>query len=64
MAGTEKVSISIGRDELRGAKRLASRLRLSLSMVITDAVRLRLEEEQREIHRVAAGLGIEVRGTK
>ena len=24
----------------------------------------RLEEEQREIHRVAAGLGIEVRGTK
>ena len=35
MAGTEKVSISIGRDELRGAKRLASRLRLSLSMVIT-----------------------------
>ncbi len=53
MAGTEKISISIGRDELRGAKVLASRLRVSLSTVITDAVRLRIEEQGRREAGVA-----------
>ncbi len=53
MPGTEKISISIGRDELRGAKVLASRLRVSLSTVITDAVRLRIEEQERREAAVA-----------
>jgi hypothetical protein len=39
MAATDKISISIGRSELRDAKRVASRLGLSLSTFITDAVR-------------------------
>jgi len=47
MGATEKISVSIGREELRGAKVLASRLHVSLSTVITDAVRLRIEEQRR-----------------
>jgi hypothetical protein len=47
MAATDKISISIGRSELRDAKRVASRLGLSLSTFITDAVRDRLAEQAR-----------------
>jgi hypothetical protein len=47
MGATEKVSITIGRDELRHAKKLAARLGLSLSTFITDAVRERLAEQER-----------------
>lgn len=47
MATTEKISVTLGRDELRGAKRLASRLGLSLSTLITDAVRRRIEDQAR-----------------
>ena len=47
MASTDKISVSIGRDELRQAKRLASRLGLSLSTFITDAVRQRIVEQER-----------------
>jgi hypothetical protein len=48
MATTEKISVTLGREELRGAKRLASRLGLSLSTFITDAVRRRIEEQARQ----------------
>jgi predicted transcriptional regulator len=47
VGATEKISISIGRQELRGAKVLASRLHVSLSTLVTDAVRLRIEEQAR-----------------
>jgi hypothetical protein len=48
MAVTEKVSITLGRAELRGAKRLASRLGLSLSTFVNDAVKRRLEAQERK----------------
>jgi hypothetical protein len=47
MATTEKVSVTIGRTELAHAKRVASRLGLSLSTFITEAVRNRVEEQAR-----------------
>lgn len=47
MATTEKISVTLGRTELQGAKRLASRLGLSLSTFITEAVRRRIEEQAR-----------------
>ena len=47
MATTDKVSVSIGSTELRQAKRLASRLGVSLSMFVTEAVRQRIAEQQR-----------------
>ena len=47
MSGTEKISITIGRGELRDARRLAARLGLSLSTFISAAVRDRLEEQAR-----------------
>jgi hypothetical protein len=46
MATTDKVSVSIGRAELRHAKRLASRLGLNLSTFITDAVRRRIADQE------------------
>lgn len=47
MTATEKISVTIGRDELAHAKRLASHLGLSLSGFITDAVRERIREQAR-----------------
>jgi hypothetical protein len=48
MAATEKISITLGREELRGAKRLATRLGLSLSTFVNDAVKRRLEAQDRK----------------
>jgi len=47
MATTAKISIALGREELRHAKQLAARNRTSLSSVITDAVRDHVEAEAR-----------------
>ena len=47
MPATEKISVTIGRKELGHAKQLASRLGVSLSGFITDAVRDRVREQQR-----------------
>ncbi len=47
MSATEKVSVTIGRGELGQAKRLASKLGVSLSGFITDAVRERVREQER-----------------
>jgi hypothetical protein len=47
MAATEKISITLGREELRSARAWAARRRLSLSTFITRAVRARIEEEKR-----------------
>ena len=54
MSTTEKISITIGRAELKHAKILASRLGLSLSTVITDAVREHVEAKARK----TAGLAV------
>lgn len=54
MNTTEKISITLGRAELQQAKVLASRLGLSLSTVITDAVREHVEAKARK----AAGLAV------
>ncbi|HEY4158165.1 MAG TPA: hypothetical protein VGM29_08705 [Polyangiaceae bacterium] len=48
MSATEKISVSIGREELRQAKQLAGRLGLSLSTFISDAVRQRIEAQARK----------------
>src|SRR5438876_588775 len=48
MPATEKISITIGREELRRAKQLASRLGLSLSTFISDAVRQRVRARERQ----------------
>jgi hypothetical protein len=48
MAATEKISITLGREELRGAKRLASELGLSLSTFVNDAVKHRLAARSRQ----------------
>ena len=47
MSATEKISVTIGRAELGQAKRLASRLGVSLSGFITDAVRERVRDQAR-----------------
>jgi hypothetical protein len=54
MNTTEKISITLGRVELQQAKSLASQLGLSLSTVITDAVREHVEAKARK----AAGLAV------
>jgi hypothetical protein len=48
MAATEKVSVTIGKDELRRAKHVASRLGLSLSTFINDAVKERVAAQARK----------------
>ena len=48
MAITTKISVALGRDELRHAKRLAARNRTSLSSVITEAVREHVEAQARK----------------
>ncbi|HKY40332.1 MAG TPA: hypothetical protein VJN18_30570 [Polyangiaceae bacterium] len=57
MSITEKISVTIGKAELVHAKRLASRLGVSLSGFITSAVREGIREQAR---REAA---LEVLGT-
>ena len=47
MPTTEKISVTIGQRELGQAKRLASKLGVSLSGFITDAVRERVREQER-----------------
>ena len=47
MAVTEKVSVAIGRDELRLAKDAAEQEGVSLSAFVTGAVRARIVERQR-----------------
>src|SRR5262245_53397236 len=48
MAATAKIRITLGREELRHAKRLASQLGLSLSTFVNDAARQRLEAQARK----------------
>src|SRR5260370_15067916 len=47
MAITQKISVAMGRDELRLAKTAADEEGLSLSAFVTRAVRERLEERRR-----------------
>jgi len=47
MATTEKISVAIGREELRLAKRAADAEGLSLSAFVTSAVRARIAEKRR-----------------
>jgi hypothetical protein len=65
MATTDKISITLGREELRSAKQLASELGLSLSTFVNEAVRERLEARarQRAGFEVLATFGPEDRAT-
>jgi hypothetical protein len=47
MAVTQKISVAMGRDELRLAKTAADEEGVSLSAFVTRAVRERLEERRR-----------------
>ena len=47
MASTEKVSVAIGREELRLARRAAHAAGMSLSAFVTSAVRSRVAEQRR-----------------
>jgi uncharacterized protein (DUF1778 family) len=47
MATTEKISVAIGRDELRLAKHAAEQDGTSLSAFVTGALRARIEERRR-----------------
>ena len=47
MATTEKISVALGRGELRLAKIAAEQDGVSLSAFVTRAVRARIEERQR-----------------
>lgn len=48
MSATEKISVAMGREELRLAKTAARQAGLSLSAYVTAAVRDRLAEERRK----------------
>ena len=48
MAITEKISVALGRDELRLARTAAAQDGVSLSAFVTGAVRARLEERRRK----------------
>ena len=65
MAITDKISITIGRGELRDARRLSARLGLSLSTFISHAVRDRVAEQVRReaAQAVLAGFPAEDRAT-
>ena len=52
MSATEKISVTMGRDELRRARLVARRFGVSLSAFVTGSVRDHLEEQER---RRAAG---------
>jgi hypothetical protein len=47
MAATEKISVAMGREELRLAKTAARDAGMSLSAFVTEAVRGRLAEKRR-----------------
>lgn len=47
MAVTEKISVALGRDELRLARTAAEQDGVSLSAFVTGAVRARIEERRR-----------------
>lgn len=47
MATTEKISVALGRDELRLARNAAEQDGMSLSAFVTGAVRARIEERRR-----------------
>jgi hypothetical protein len=47
MATTEKISVALGRDELRAARDAAEQEGRSLSAFVTDAVRAWIEERRR-----------------
>ena len=47
MAATQKISVAMGKDELRLAKTAAKQEGVSLSAYVTRAVRERLEERRR-----------------
>ena len=59
MTATEKISVTIARDELASAKRLAADLGLSLSSFISDAVRERVREEAHWLRTTASGTAAE-----
>jgi|GEM_PF-2681690 len=65
MRATDKISVTIERNELASAKRLAAHLGLSLSSFITDAVRDRVREEARRdaARKVIASFAPEERAT-
>lgn len=44
MAGKQKVSVRLGKDELRSARRLSIEHGVSVSAFINDAVRMRLHD--------------------
>lgn len=48
MAVTEKISVALGRDELRLARIAAEQDGVSLSAFVTGAVRARIEERRRK----------------
>ncbi len=48
MAETEKISITLGKTELKRAKRLAADLGLSLSTFINDSVKRRIVAQERK----------------
>ena len=47
MASTEKISVAMGREELRLARRAAQAAGMSLSAFVTSAVRSRIAEQRR-----------------
>jgi uncharacterized protein (DUF1778 family) len=49
MATTEKISVALGRDELRLARTAAEQDGVSLSAFVTGAVRARIEERRRKL---------------
>ena len=65
MPATEKISVTIERNELASAKRLAADLGLSLSSFISDAVRDRVREETRReaARKVVATFALEERAS-
>ena len=48
MALTEKLSVALGREEVRLARRAAEQEGLSLSAFVTGAIRARVAEKRRE----------------
>ena len=65
MPATAKISVTIERNELASAKRLAADLGLSLSSFISDAVRERVREEARReaARKVIASFALEERAS-
>jgi hypothetical protein len=62
----EKISVSVGADALKRAKLLASRNGVSLSRLVTEAIEMLAEEEERRAvaRELAASFPSEARATK